>query len=171
MNECDIRIRQRLPLRKHSVDIYIYIWNKVYSIWVKKCKKNHFIDFFQICTRNQNLLKEHKGQLAPRSHALGTMNSKGIINFSFDIFTAGSSDVTLTQMLQFWTGSDDIPPCDFPNDLTIEFYSYENERDNRLPSASTCSLTLWLPRGIESQDKMQEVLAMAVCGSCGFGKI
>jgi len=48
----------------------------------------------------------------------------------------------------FWTGADREPPCGFGGQLRVDFYDRDENESRRLPSASTCSLTLWLPRNV-----------------------
>ncbi len=43
--------------------------------------------------------------------------------------------------------------------------------EHRLPSSSTCSLTLFLPRGVSEPDHLKALLKDAIGMSAGFGKI
>jgi len=77
----------------------------------------------------------------------------------------------LAEILAFWTGADAVPPCGFSQKLTMEFYSRGPEEHRRLPSASTCALTLWLPRNIQDPDELWRMLTDALTMSAGFGKL
>ncbi len=52
----------------------------------------------------------------------------------------------------------------------IEFYEQE-EPTRRIPYASTCALTLYLPRGVSEEDEFKELMFTAIKGSLGFGKV
>lgn len=80
-----------------------------------------------------------------------------------------ASQLRLADILTFWTGADTVPPCGFNSQLTVSFY--DPGEDRRLPSSSTCSLTLWLPRGVDDPDILWALLLDAVHMSAGFGKI
>ena len=79
-----------------------------------------------------------------------------------------TSTVTLGDLLMFVTGADSIPPLGFQHPITIEFYDMESAR--HYPTASTCELQLWLPRGIQDPVLLQELMEDAVLGAHGFGK-
>jgi len=81
-----------------------------------------------------------------------------------------SSKLKLADILTFWTGADCVPLGGFPDPLQIEFYSKAGN-DRRLPSASTCACTLWLPRNVSEPDSMWELLEDAINLSGGYGKI
>ena len=60
-------------------------------------------------------------------------------------FTTAESDgdpgeVTLGMVLNFFTGSDAIPPCGYGNPPELNF-----SPDNVMPTASTCAPSLTLP--------------------------
>jgi len=73
-------------------------------------------------------------------------------------------------LLAFWTGADAVPPCGFSDQLQLAFYDFE-EGSRRLPSASTCGLTMWLPRGLTEPDELKAMLHLAIVGAHGFGKL
>jgi len=77
------------------------------------------------------------------------------------------SKVTLEDIMAFITGAKEIPPLGFPTPLTIAFYDMLDRQ--HFPTASTCDLRLWLPRGVEP-DTLQQLMEEAVLGSHGFGK-
>ena len=70
--------------------------------------------------------------------------------------------------MSFWTGFNAIPPCGFDSNLTVDFYEAAGRR---LPSAATCSMTLWLPRNVSDPDELWNLLKDAIHMSAGFGKI
>ena len=82
----------------------------------------------------------------------------------------GAAEITLTDVLKFWTGADQITPGGFETKLFIEFYSME-PKITRFPNAHTCSLTLLLPRGIEEPSEFKELMETALTGCQGFGII
>ncbi|ROI15246.1 G2/M phase-specific E3 ubiquitin-protein ligase [Anabarilius grahami] len=78
------------------------------------------------------------------------------------------STITFQEMLVFITGADSIPPLGFPGEPRIEFYTQESRR---LPFASTCGMVLFLPRGIQEEEELTDLLNTALKGYLGFGKI
>ena len=69
--------------------------------------------------------------------------------------------VTLEDLLIFTTGADTVPPLGFDGPILIEFYETE-EKVKRYPWSSTCSLTLFLPRGIEDPKEFNSLLTHAL---------
>lgn len=61
-----------------------------------------------------------------------------------------------------------VPCLGFPGEPVIEFY--EQEGTSRIPYASTCSLSLFLPRGVE-EEEMNALLTRAIKESSGFGRV
>ena len=86
------------------------------------------------------------------------MSAEGVVDFNFE------------DLLIFLTGADCLPPLGFPNRCTIDFYDQE-PGVKRLPFASTCSLSLSLPRGMDSETEFRELMCLALRGSLGFGKM
>lgn len=82
----------------------------------------------------------------------------------------GELDIKLEEVLVFVSGADSIPPLGFPEPLQIDFYDQE-EGQRRLPFASTCSLTLYLPRRVQEEGEFKEIMNWALRGSLGFGKV
>lgn len=87
-------------------------------------------------------------------------------------------EVALEDVLCFWTGARAVPPLGFPRpsiitddgqrdrSLSVEFY----DDVGRLPYASTCALTLWLPINSDDLDFNSRLTrALTECG--GFGKV
>ncbi|KXJ11622.1 hypothetical protein AC249_AIPGENE15212 [Exaiptasia diaphana] len=86
-------------------------------------------------------------------------------NFLEELEDSTTSKITLEDILVFATGADKIPPCGFHKDIEIHFYeAYESDSGSahantcRVPYASTCSMVLYLPVGIESFSKFKEML-------------
>ena len=75
--------------------------------------------------------------------------------------------VTFEEVLIFITGADTTPPCGFSSKLVIEFYSNDSGC-SRIPFASTCSLTLSLPRGMNNPDIFRAIIVRALKESHGF---
>lgn len=84
--------------------------------------------------------------------------------------SAIGATVTLPQLMAFWTGAEAVPPMGFEKDLTVEFNS-QQKSVKRLPTSSTCSLILWLPRGVGDPDDLCDIVKEAVHNSAGFGFI
>ncbi|KAK3540209.1 hypothetical protein QTP70_028402 [Hemibagrus guttatus] len=79
------------------------------------------------------------------------------------------TELCFEELLVFITASDEVPVLGFPEKLSIHFYQPER-RGCRLPYASTCMMGLFLPRGIRSHAKLNQMLLRAVRDSNGFGK-
>lgn len=75
---------------------------------------------------------------------------------------------TLGDILSFITGADRIPTLGFTRLISICFYESDG---GRRPWSSTCSLQLYLPRGIEDQAVFSALMLSSLNDSCGFGKI
>jgi len=94
--------------------------------------------------------------------------------YSFDVFQKDleegeMEDLHLSDLLVFMTGADSIPPLGFDSKITVEFYDViDGER--RLPWSSTCSLGLYLPRGISDPHKFRSMLYQSLIEGQGFGK-
>ena len=69
----------------------------------------------------------------------------------------------------FITGSDRVPPNGFHKMIKIKFFDSE-EGVHRRPSASTCALELYLPRGVSDTDYFNELMTSSLRDSMGFGK-
>jgi len=111
------------------------------------------------------------GYLLFDSTAIGTRPLCGDEKVCVCLFVAEiNSELLLKDILAFWTGADRVPPCGFDSDLKIDFYSV-SDGERRLPSASTCSLTLNLPRDVGDPDILWLLLIDAVKMSAGFGKM
>ena len=79
--------------------------------------------------------------------------------YCFDVFLQDLADnvvedLCLQDLLVFTTGADSIPPLGFDDPITLDFYDQEKDI-KRLPWASTCSLSLYLPRGYEDTDEFK----------------
>ncbi|KAL2102352.1 hypothetical protein ACEWY4_001520 [Coilia grayii] len=82
----------------------------------------------------------------------------------------GQSEHTLEEFLVFATGADHVPALGFPQDCGIDFYDQE-PGTRRVPYASTCSQTVYLPRGVGSEEEFVDLMTLALKGSLGFGKV
>ena len=74
-------------------------------------------------------------------------------------------EVSLNEVLAFWTGAASIPPLGFDKDLGVSFVSGEIRR---LPSASTCGMVLQLWRGYTDPDEFSADMVKAIRWSGGF---
>lgn len=86
----------------------------------------------------------------------------------YNIITAeseGDSDeVTLGTVLNFFTGSDAIPPCGYANPPELNFSPC-----NVLPTASTCAPSLTLPTKYSNYDDFKSNLVKGMTWHGGFG--
>lgn len=73
-------------------------------------------------------------------------------------------------VLMFVTAADSVPPLGFQQMCKVEFYDQE-EPTRRIPYASTCTLTLYLPRGVSEEEEFRDLMFLAIKGSLGFGKV
>ena len=81
-----------------------------------------------------------------------------------------TSGFTARDLLAFVTGSNIPPPSGFGKLIDVEFYTQE-VGIKRLPFTSTCALMLNLPRGISSQEEMENMMQVVLLQGLGFGKI
>ncbi|KAF3844587.1 hypothetical protein F7725_007750 [Dissostichus mawsoni] len=80
------------------------------------------------------------------------------------------TELTFEDLLIFITGADEVPTLGFPNKPSIDFYTQE-AGVRRLPYASTCAMTLFLPRGITEEQELHNILNQSVKDSWGFLKV
>ena len=78
--------------------------------------------------------------------------------------------MTFEDLLIFITGEDEVPTLGFPNKPSIDFYTQE-AGVRRLPYASTCAMTLFLPRGITEEQELHSIQNQSVKDSLGFLKV
>ncbi len=69
-------------------------------------------------------------------------------------------------MLTFISAVDEVPPLEFDQPLKVEFVAAK-----RLPSASTCTLTLKLSRQTVDYCTFKEQFKLAILGGHGFGNV
>ena len=75
----------------------------------------------------------------------------------------------LEDLLVFLTGANAVPPLGFGHEMVLDFYDV-SEKETRLPWSSTCSLSLYLPRGVEEPDKFNSLICRSLQECHGFGK-
>ena len=78
----------------------------------------------------------------------------------------GPRDITLDNILVFFSGTDKVPPLGFTPDPALAFNS-----DAWYPTASTCSLTLFLPTRYNDYQTFKSRLTVAFKDHGGFGII
>ena len=66
----------------------------------------------------------------------------------------------------FITGASEIPPMGF---LSRGYIDFEHDSSRKLPSVSTCSLTLTLPIVLIDIIEFQKAMGFAIICSPGFG--
>ena len=79
------------------------------------------------------------------------------------ICLGGVLDITLGEVLSFFTGTNRIPPLGFA-DATLNF-----SPTNPYPTASTCALTLTLPTKYTSYAEFKSVFVFSMQSHGGFG--
>ena len=73
--------------------------------------------------------------------------------------------LTLEDVLVFVTGADHVPPMGFEKRLTLSFDS-----NSLYPTASTCSLTLYLPTRFVEYEDFKTGMIEGIVSGFGFGK-
>lgn len=83
----------------------------------------------------------------------------------------GESEMTINiqNILVFVTGADDIPPLCFDSPPEVHFSGDTYQQEMRLPSASTCGPTLYLPLCLSDPDVFAEKMDIAIIGAQCFG--
>ncbi len=76
--------------------------------------------------------------------------------------------VTPSMILSFVTGAEKAPPMGFPVQPSFKFIA---DRHQTLPTASTCSLALYLPLALTDYRVFQERMDMAILNTVGFGQV
>ena len=97
----------------------------------------------------------------------GNIFMYGIILF---VFTEKQASLSFEDLLAFVSGADAVPPLGFQKQLEIQFFDQEDGA-KRFPFASTCALTMSLPRGVQSEEELMDILTDAIRWSLGFGKV
>ncbi len=94
------------------------------------------------------------------------MSTKNLMCFNIMHYHTDRKDVTLSHILQFFSGSSKIPAAGFNRLPKICFSD-----DDRLPWTSTCDLSITFPRamGLLSEEDFRQKLDMCILGSFGFG--
>ena len=83
--------------------------------------------------------------------------------------TVGEICISLENILIFITGVDHIPPMGLEGIPEIRFTGTIHSKEMRLPSASTCGPTLYLPLCLSDVDTFAEKMDTAIIGAQGFG--
>ena len=81
----------------------------------------------------------------------------------------GEMNISLENILTFITGADHIPPMGFEGTSEVHFTGSLYEKEMRLPSASTCGPTLYLPLCLSDVDIFTEKMDIAIVGAQSFG--
>ena len=85
-------------------------------------------------------------------------------NYLCLVLIGGNYDVTLEDVLAFFTGSGTVPPMGFPMAASLHF----NEQ-NPYPTVSTCSLSLTLPTKYSTYSDFKNNFLFAIQNHGGFG--
>ena len=83
-------------------------------------------------------------------------------------FLAGSTNVSLKDILVFCTGADEVPPCGFDPPPMAAFWA------DKRPRGDTCAKTIQLPKWPEKEDvsfdEFKELMDDGILNSPGFGR-
>jgi len=71
-------------------------------------------------------------------------------------------------ILAFITGADAPPPMGFPQEPAIFFVQDPTKTS---PTASTCSLSLYLPLRLTDYEVFQQKMDIAIMNTIGFGQV
>ena len=98
---------------------------------------------------------------------VGTTHMDGCLHWLSTLCLTGRGDVSLGDILQFFSGSTKLPAAGF--NCTPKIYFTD---ELCLPRASTCDLSITFPRsfGSLSYEDFKAKMNMCVCDSFGFGK-
>lgn len=78
--------------------------------------------------------------------------------------------IPINKLLEFLTGTDEIPPLGFHKKIEIQFYQQEIGK-RRMPYTSTCALEFFLPRSVGSVNELESLLKQALFDTCGFAMV
>ena len=81
------------------------------------------------------------------------------------VFLSAESEISLTKLLNFFTGANEIPVGGFRIVPTLGFSA-----NNPYPVSSTCSMELILPTIYTDYTKFKESMNTAITFHRGFGK-
>ena len=100
------------------------------------------------------------------NYSLGWQHAIRIWFFAYSVLVISEhslpeSNATCGDILQFVTGSHAEPPMGFPNQPKVQFV----HDSDRYPSASTCSLVLYLPTGINFEQLAERMLVSLANGA------
>uniref|UniRef100_A0A667ZD87 HECT domain-containing protein n=1 Tax=Myripristis murdjan TaxID=586833 RepID=A0A667ZD87_9TELE len=84
--------------------------------------------------------------------------------------TDKTTELRFEDLLVFITGADEVPALGFKGKPSIDFYEQESGQ-RHLPYASTCSMCLYLPRGVTQENELHLMLLQSIKDSLGFGKV
>ena len=78
--------------------------------------------------------------------------------------TDGEPEVTLSMVLNFFTGSDAVPPCGYANPPELNYSPC-----NVMPTASACAPSLTLPTKYSDYEEFKSNLIKGITWHGGFG--
>ncbi|KAJ8307297.1 hypothetical protein KUTeg_015381 [Tegillarca granosa] len=102
--------------------------------------------------------------LSPIGHNLRPLEQDSLYSFNC-LLQDLEAEISLHDLLIFWTGSSDIPPLGFHKQLEINFVENnekKKKKKNKLPVAHTCDMSLELPRGVGDPSEMMRIMDLAV---------
>ena len=83
----------------------------------------------------------------------------------------GNSDGSLQKLLQFITGSNEVPPLGFHKGITVKFKHGCPEGCKCRPTSSTCDLSITFPLHYDGSGNFNMMISSAVVEGVGFGKL
>ncbi|XP_069105066.1 uncharacterized protein [Argopecten irradians] len=125
------------------------------SLFVRQNKKLRFTDLRSLYTVNWS--PEGSNHRALEQQAIYCLEA-----FLADC-EGGSTEVSLNDVLSFWTGATDLPPLGFTKSLEVAFGSTK-----QLPSAHTCAMVLTIWRGFGEPEEFEQAITKAIQWSGGF---
>ena len=86
---------------------------------------------------------------------------------AFMYFIEGTTECQLEEILIFFSGAEKVPLLGFMKDAALVFLGC----DEKLPTASTCSIILRIPTCHSTYEEFAECMFLALKGNDGFGGV
>lgn len=89
--------------------------------------------------------------------------------FAIFISTGENDSATVSHMLKFISGLEQVPPLGLPNKITVKLKYFCSANCPCWPTASTCGPSITFPLHYDTYDPFCESMSSALIESCGFG--
>ena len=89
--------------------------------------------------------------------------------FAIFISTGENDSATVSHMLKFIGGLEQVPPLGLPNQITVKLKYFCSANCPCWPTASTCGPSITFPLHYDTYDAFCESMSSALIESCGFG--